>query len=153
MIECYVGNFVAFKEFGKTKITTKENYEAVIRDANKVITFHGTIHEAVEYIKQILEGTKVKQQLIDRIHAEHEEWLAELKQKPVDEIISKAYEICYREEFMSLLEADYLTEEEIAKLLRLPNPVGFLYGEWLKNDASICEMLEEVITHYLYEEA
>ena len=55
MIECYVGNYVAYKEFGKTKITTKENYEAVIRNASKVRTFDGTIHEAVEYIKQNME--------------------------------------------------------------------------------------------------
>ena len=55
MIECYVGNYVAYQEFGKTKITTKENYEAVIRNAHKVLTFDGTIHEAVEYIKQNLE--------------------------------------------------------------------------------------------------
>jgi hypothetical protein len=94
----------------------------------------------------------MKQQLIDRIHAEHEEWLAELKQKPVDEIIRSAYEICYREEFISILEADYLTPKEIAKLLRLPNPVGFLYGEWLKNDASVVSMLEDVVTDYLYEQ-
>lgn len=52
MIECYVGNYVAFKEFGKTKITSKENYEAFIRNENKVVTFYGTIQEAVEYIKQ-----------------------------------------------------------------------------------------------------
>ena len=94
----------------------------------------------------------MKKQLIDRIHAEHEEFLAELKQKSPDEIIRRAYEICYREEFVSLLEADYLTEEEIAKLLQLPNPVGFLYGEWLKNDASVVQMLEDVITDFLYEE-
>jgi hypothetical protein len=92
----------------------------------------------------------MKQQLINRIHAEHEEWLAELKQKPVDEIIRKAYEICYREEFISLLTADYLTDEEVAKLLRLPNPIGFLYSEWLKTDASVVEMLEDVITDCLY---
>lgn len=95
----------------------------------------------------------MKKQLINRIHAEHEEFLAELKQKPADEIIRKAYEICYREEFVSILESDYMTEEKIAKLLKLPNPVGFLYDEWLKTDASVCEMLEEVITNYLYEEA
>lgn len=56
MIECYVGDYVAFKEFGKTKITTKENYEAVIRNASKVMTFDGTIHEAVDYIKQYMGG-------------------------------------------------------------------------------------------------
>ena len=58
MIECYVGDFVAFKEFSTTKITTKENYEAVIRNASKVMTFDGTIHEAVEYIKQNFGGQK-----------------------------------------------------------------------------------------------
>lgn len=52
LIECYVGNYVAYKEFGKTKITHKANYEAVIRNENVVITFDGTIQEAVEYIKQ-----------------------------------------------------------------------------------------------------
>ena len=52
MTECYVGNFVVFEEFGKTKITRKENYEAVIRDASKVLYFNGTIEEAVEYVKK-----------------------------------------------------------------------------------------------------
>ena len=52
MTECYVGNFVVFEEFGKTKITRKENYEAVIRDASKVLPFNGTIEEAVEYVKK-----------------------------------------------------------------------------------------------------
>lgn len=56
MIECYVGNYVAYKEFGKTKITSKNNYEAVIRNDLKVVTFDGTIHEAVEYIKQNFGG-------------------------------------------------------------------------------------------------
>ena len=55
MIECYVGDYVAYTEFGKTKITTKANYEAVIRNASMILTFDGTIHEAVEYIKQNLE--------------------------------------------------------------------------------------------------
>ena len=52
MTECYVGNYVVFEEFGKIKITNKENYEAVIRDASKVLYFNGTIEEAVEYVKK-----------------------------------------------------------------------------------------------------
>lgn len=95
----------------------------------------------------------MKEQLMNRIYTEHEEWLAELKQKPADEIIRKAYEICYREEFISILEGYYLADEEIEKLLQLPNPVGFLYGEWLKTDAGVCEMLEDVVNDFLYEEA
>ena len=95
----------------------------------------------------------MREQLMNRIYEEHKEFLAELQKQPADKIIRRAYEICYREEFVSLLESKYLEDEEIAKLLQLPNPVEFLYNEWLKTDASICEMLEEVIADYLYEEA
>lgn len=56
--ECYVGKYVVFKEFGKTKITRKENYEAFIRNENKVIAFNGTTYEAVEYIKKYYGGTE-----------------------------------------------------------------------------------------------
>lgn len=58
LIECYVENYVAFKEFGKTKITTKANYEAVVCNASKVMPFNGTIHDAVEYIKQYFGGVE-----------------------------------------------------------------------------------------------
>ena len=91
-------------------------------------------------------------QLIERIHEEHKAFLAELKQMPAEEIIRRAYEICYREEFVSLLECKCLDDEDIAKLLKLPDPVGFLYHKWLKTDASVCEMLEDVIADYLDEE-
>ena len=56
MNEYYVGDFVAYEEFGKTKITTKANYEAFIRNASMVIPFDGTLNEAVEYIKQNFGG-------------------------------------------------------------------------------------------------
>lgn len=91
-------------------------------------------------------------QLIERIHEEHRAFLAELRKQPIDQVIRSAYEICYREEFMCLLETcSNLDDEEIEKLLKLPNPVGFLYNEWLKTDASVCEMLEDVIADYLAE--
>ena len=51
----YVGNYVAFEEFG-TKITSKDNYDAPIRNASKVMNFNGTIDQAVEYIKQYFGG-------------------------------------------------------------------------------------------------
>lgn len=54
----YVGNYAVFEEFGKTKITTKANYEAVIRNANIIVTFDGTVDEAVEYIKKCVGGNQ-----------------------------------------------------------------------------------------------
>ena len=56
MNEYYVGNYVVFEEFGKVKITSKENYEAVYCNAHGIIVFDGTLNEAVEYIKQNLGG-------------------------------------------------------------------------------------------------
>lgn len=34
-------NYVIFKELGKYKMTNEDNYNARIRDANKVVTFVG----------------------------------------------------------------------------------------------------------------
>jgi len=91
------------------------------------------------------------QRLIDIIHEEHKEYLENLKQKSPDEIIRSAYEICYREEFICLLESTLFDDDVIDELLRLPNPVGMLYSEWLKTDASICDMLEDVIRDFARE--
>lgn len=94
----------------------------------------------------------MKEQLIKLVHKEHEAFLAKLKKEPADVIIDSAYEICYREEFIFILESRDFDDEEIEKLLQFPNPVEFLYDEWFKTDASVCEMLEEVITDFLYKE-
>lgn len=56
MTDCYVGDYVVYEEFGRTKITTKENYEAFIRDASRVMPFEGTTDEAVAYIKKYFYG-------------------------------------------------------------------------------------------------
>ena len=94
----------------------------------------------------------MKEQLINRIHKEHKEWLAKLKQKSVDEIIRSAYEICYREEFINVLEYMDYDDEQIEKLLQVQNIIDFLYDEWLRTDASVCQMLEDVIDDILWEE-
>jgi hypothetical protein len=52
----YVGDYVAFNEFGKIKITTRANYDAFIRNASMVMSFDGTIQEAVEYIEHYMVG-------------------------------------------------------------------------------------------------
>ena len=92
------------------------------------------------------------EQLMERIYKENMDFLAEVRKLPIDQVIGLAYEICYREEFMCMLEnCASLDDEEIEKLLKLPKPVEFLYNQWLRTDASICEMLEDVISDYLAE--
>lgn len=91
------------------------------------------------------------EELINKIHEEHEQYLAEIEKLPPKEIIFKAYEICYREELICMLENTEYAEETMEKLLEVPNPVGMLYDEWLHMDCSVCEMLEDVIRHFEYE--
>lgn len=52
----YIGDYVVFTELGRTKITTKENYNLSIRDASRVMLFEGTEDEAVAYIKKFFYG-------------------------------------------------------------------------------------------------
>ena len=94
----------------------------------------------------------MKQKLIDRIYKEHEEYLNHIEQLTPKEIIGKAYEICYREEFISILESSTFSNEAIEVLLNTPNVLDVIYDEWLNTDASICDMLTDVITTFVEEE-
>ena len=90
--------------------------------------------------------------LINRICKEHEEYLEHIKQLPPEEIIGKAYEICYREEFINIIENSILSAETVKVLLNTPHVIDVLYDEWLKTDGSICDMLTDVIINFVEEE-
>ena len=85
------------------------------------------------------------EKLVNKIHEEQEQYLAEIEKLPPKEIIFKAYEICYREEFVNILENVEFSDEFTAKLLEMPNPIYFLYDEWLGADGGVWEMLEDVV--------
>ena len=85
------------------------------------------------------------EQLVNKIHEEHEQYLAEIEKLPPKEIIFNAYEICYREEFVNILENVELSDEFTTKLLEIPKPIYFLYDAWLGTDGGVWEMLEDVI--------
>lgn len=83
--------------------------------------------------------------LLDRINKEQEEYIEEIKQLPPEKIIAKAYEICYREEFIIILETASLEDKTIDKLLKYTFVIDMLYNKWLKTDGSVCDMLIDVI--------
>ena len=83
--------------------------------------------------------------LYELVQNEHKKFLAGLKSKTPDQIIESAYEICYREDLAMTLLAIELDDKQLDFLLSLPNPIGFLYGEWLKTDISTHEMLRDAI--------
>ena len=92
------------------------------------------------------------EQLIALIEQEQTNYIAEMQTKTPAELISRAYEICYREEIALVLQSMSLRNHELNFLLTLPNPVGFMYSEWLKTDASVCEMLVDTVRDVLNDE-
>lgn len=92
------------------------------------------------------------QELIDRIYKEQEEYLANIEKLSPKEIIAKAYEICYREEFISILETEEFDDKTVAVLLATPNILDTLYSEWLDTDGGVVDMLTDVIRTFVEEE-
>ena len=92
------------------------------------------------------------ERLIKRIHEEQKEYLARIEQMPPREIISKAYEICWREEFICLLESTEFDDETMAVLLNTPHLLDILYDEWLSTDVGVHDMLADVIRDFVREE-
>lgn len=88
------------------------------------------------------------EKLVNKIYDEQEQYLAEIEKLPPKEIIFKAYEICYREEFVGMLENTEYSDEVMTKLLELPNPIGVLYDDWLHMDCGVYDVLEEVIRNF-----
>ena len=86
-----------------------------------------------------------KTKLTQLVLKEQAEYLDTMRQKPADEIIARAYEICYREEIAVILISTDFDDDQIAMLLALPNPVGFVYSEWLKIDDGVGDMLTDNI--------
>jgi hypothetical protein len=80
-------------------------------------------------------------------------YIAEMLTKTPEERIGRAHEICYREELVDILTTMPFDDAQLDFLLTLPNPVGFMYSEWLKTDMSVCKMLVDTVRDVLNEEA
>ena len=91
-----------------------------------------------------------KDQLEDNIYkrmsAENEAFLADLKTKPVDEIISHAYEIARRDDFLMLFEDETtLNQRQLEVLMEFEHPLTVLYEDWLNRDTDEMDHLRDSI--------
>jgi hypothetical protein len=91
------------------------------------------------------------EEFINLIYQEQEKYLDYVAKLSPEEIINKAYEICYRNEIVSILETEFLDDEAVEVLMSMPNPVSTLYQVWLDTDASVVGMLEDVICDFVQE--
>lgn len=88
----------------------------------------------------------LNQKVCDKMQAELDEFIAELKTKSSSEIIECAYELIYKEDILQSFDFDIrcnnpLTNEQAKALLSLKNPLDYLYQEWLECDSSVLDTL------------
>lgn len=83
--------------------------------------------------------------LYDKMKAELDRFIAELKTKTPEQIIELAYELTIKEDLLSIFENTDFTQEEAKALNNQKYPLDSLYQEWLSNDLTYMDQLRETV--------
>lgn len=86
--------------------------------------------------------------LYEKMCNEQENFIEKLKHSTPEEIISASYEKVMRDDILMLFESDFLDVKQIKELLRLEYPLSACYNEWLKNDCSYMDMLQNTVDDF-----
>ncbi len=92
-----------------------------------------------------LSTEELRSLLYERASAEQFEFCDELRKKPREYIMEMAYKHTIYDEYISLLEQDYLNEEQIKFLLQFECPLSICYDAWMDTDYSYMDMLRDAI--------
>ena len=84
----------------------------------------------------------------EKLSAEFDTFMDEIKLLTGDEAIKKAYEKVFKEEIVTCFECGSmsLTPKEAKALLDKKRPLDYLYDEWVGSDVSFLDMLRDVIS-------
>jgi hypothetical protein len=93
-------------------------------------------------------GRTPLERLLERMRGEYDEFVGETLKKPPKGILEAAYEKVFKEELVIIAECDKLTDEQVAALLTLDNPLDELYWNWLDTDVSFTDILEDTVDEY-----
>lgn len=92
------------------------------------------------------ESTKNLRELLwEKASKEQSEYIDKLKTLSPEEIIRCCYEKVIRDDILMTFEDDYLSDKQIAELIKLDYPLDYCYNEWLSVDCSHMEMLRDTI--------
>ena len=94
-----------------------------------------------------LSTEELRSVLYERASAEKMEFCDELRKKPNEYVMEMAYQHTIYDEYLSLLEQDYLNEEQIKFLLQFECPLSVCYDAWLKTDVSYMEILHVAVNN------
>ena len=87
---------------------------------------------------------QLENKLYERMSAENKVFLAELRVKPVDEIISHAYEIACRDNFLMLFENETgLNQRQLEVLMEFDHPLEALFDDWINRDSDEMEQMRD----------
>lgn len=91
-------------------------------------------------------------QIYERASAEYTEFIKDLEQKTPQEIFDFAYEIVLKADILCLLESHDMSKREINVLLTLEKPLDSIYTEWMDNDHSHMDMLQQTMDELIGEQ-
>lgn len=95
----------------------------------------------------------IREQLYEKLSAEYDAFIGELKAAPPDKIIESAYEKVFKEDILMCFEYnDDLSDEKIDALLALESPLDSLYQNWLDTDVSYMDDLRDTIHSFVRNE-
>ena len=78
----------------------------------------------------------LRELLYQKASKEQEVYVEHLKRLPPEHIIDKAYEKVMRDDILMTFEDDYLSDKQIAELIKLDYPLLACYNEWMDTDYS-----------------
>ncbi|MCL2860109.1 MAG: DUF3848 domain-containing protein [Oscillospiraceae bacterium] len=77
-----------------------------------------------------------------RVENEYENFIEELKKKPVEQMISSSYEKVFKEDLKEIILNTELEPQEVKALLKLDNVLQTSYDGWMDLDASYMDILD-----------
>ena len=89
---------------------------------------------------------ELENQIYEKMSQENAAFLAEMKTKSPDEIISRAYEIACRDNLLILFEDETsLSERQLTVLNEFEHPLSQLYTDWLSRDTDEMDAFRDSI--------
>lgn len=86
-----------------------------------------------------------KSLLQEKAQNEYKEFIKELSQLEPVKIIEKSYEKVLKEDILAIFEGMEFSKEEAKAMYLKKYPLDFVYREWLSNDYSHMELIEDTV--------
>ena len=83
--------------------------------------------------------------LYEKVQAEYDAFIEELKRMTPEQVIDRAYEKVTKENMVMVIQENNLEPSEAKALCREKYPLDRMYQEWLDTDVSEMQMLKDSI--------